>query len=222
MSKVLVLAVHPDDETIGCGGTLLRHKAEGDEIYWLIATNLSEESGFAKEKIRKREKEIDKIAGIYGFNGIYKLGIPTKKVDTFPKDELISKISKVLNEVKPSIIYLPFINDVHSDHRIISELTFSCTKTFRCPFVKKVLMMETISETEFAPSLKEMVFVPNHFVDISGFLDKKLEFIKVFKSEIDESPFPRNAENIRALALFRGSMAGCRYAESFMIVKYIR
>lgn len=222
MNRVLVLAVHPDDETIGCGGTLLRHKAEGDEIYWLIATSIKEEDGFTKEEVRNRKNQIDAAARSYNFNGVYKLGIPTKKVDLLPKDDVINKISEIFNKVKPNIVYLPFMNDVHSDHRIIFELAFSCTKVFRYPFIKKTLMMETISESEFAPSLKGTVFTPNHFVDITKFLDKKIKLLKVFNNEIKKPPFPRSIENIKSLATLRGSMAGCKYAESFMILKDIR
>lgn len=220
--KVLVIATHPDDETIGCGGTLLRHKAEGDEIYWLIATSIKEEDGFTKEEVRNRKNQIDAASRSYNFNGVYKLGIPTKKVDLLPKDDVINKISEIFNKVKPNIVYLPFMNDVHSDHRIIFELAFSCTKVFRYPFIKKTLMMETISESEFAPSLKGTVFTPNHFVDITKFLDKKIKLLKVFNNEIKKPPFPRSIENIKSLATLRGSMAGCKYAESFMILKDIR
>jgi len=221
MSKVLVVAVHPDDETLGCGGTLLKHKASGDEIFWLIATSMKEDNGFSKEDISHRTAEIETVVNRYNFDGIYNLGIPTTKVDEFSISELIKMISKVFDEVEPKILYLPFIGDIHSDHKIIFEAAHSCTKTFRYPFIKKVMMMETISETEFAPSLKGTVFAPNHFVDISDFIDEKLDIMKTYKDEIGCHPFPRSLKNIRALAVFRGATAGCKYAESFMVLKEI-
>lgn len=221
MSKVLVLAVHPDDETLGCGGTLLKHKAGGDEIFWLIATSMKEDNGLSKEDISHRAAEIETIINRYNFDGVYNLGIPTTKVDEFSISELIKMISKVFDEVEPNILYLPFIGDIHSDHRIIVEAAHSCTKTFRYPFIKKVMMMETISETEFALSLKGFAFVPNHFVDISDFIDEKLDIMKTYKDEISCHPFPRSLENIKALSVFRGATAGCKYAESFMVPKEI-
>ena len=133
--------------------------------------------------------------------------------------ELIDKISKAINEVRPSIIYLPFKGDVHSDHRKIFEASYSCTKAFRYPFIKKIYMMETLSETEFAPSTKEDSFIPNSFVDISEYFEKKIEIMKIFKSEVAEHPFPRSEKNIRALAVLRGATCGCEYAESFMLLK---
>lgn len=216
-NKILVVAVHPDDETLGCGGTLLKHKHNGDEIYWLICTKIDDGSDYYDV----RENEIKQASDIYKFDGVFSLGLKTMRVDEYSMSDLIGKISKVINEVKPNIIYLPFKSDVHSDHRKIFEASYSCTKSFRYPFIKKIYMMETISETEFAPSAKDDAFVPNSFVDISNYLDKKIEIMKIFKSEIEEHPFPRSERNLRALATLRGATCGCEYAESFMLLKEI-
>ncbi|WP_103599256.1 PIG-L deacetylase family protein [Campylobacter concisus] len=214
-NKILVVAVHPDDETLGCGGTLLKHKHNGDEIYWLICTKIDEGSDY----YAVRENEIKQASDIYKFDGVFSLGLKTMRVDEYSMRDLIGKISKVINEVEPSIIYLPFKGDVHSDHRKIFEASYSCTKVFRYPFIKKIYMMETLSETEFAPGVKEDAFVPNSFVDISKYLDKKIEIMKIFKSEIGEHPFPRSERNLRALATLRGATCRCEYAESFMLLK---
>lgn len=217
MNKILAIAVHPDDETLGCGGTLLKHKANGDEIHWLICTTIDKNHSYYVT----REEEIEEVSNLYNFNSVHNLRLKTMQVDEYSMSELIGKISKVINEIKPNIIYLPFKGDVHSDHREIFEASYSCTKSFRYPFIKKIYMMETLSETEFAPSTKEDSFVPNAFVDISEFIDKKLEIMQVFKSEIDKHPFPRSERNLRALAIFRGATCGCEYAESFVLLKEI-
>ncbi|MBN2964206.1 PIG-L family deacetylase [Sulfurospirillum sp. T05] len=217
-NKVLIVAVHPDDETLGCGGTLLKHKASGDEIHWLICTTLSKDHNYYTQ----REKELSFVGAMYGFDSVHNLRLKTMQVDEYSMSELIGAISKVINEVQPNTIYLPFKGDVHSDHRKIFEVSYSCTKSFRYPFIKKIYMMETLSETEFAPSIKEEGFVPNVFVDISDFFEKKIEIMKVFKSEIAEHPFPRSERNIRALATFRGATCGCEYAESFVLLKEVK
>lgn len=216
-NKVLIIAVHPDDETLGCGGTLLKHKANGDEIHWLICTTIEEEHSF----FPTREKEIEKVSKLYNFDSVHNLRLKTMQVDEYSMSELIGKISKVMNEVQPNVVYLPFKGDVHSDHRKIFEASFACTKSFRYPFIKKVYMMETLSETEFAPSTKENSFIPNVFVDISDFMDKKIEIMKIFESEIGEHPFPRSERNLRALATLRGATCGYEYAESFVLLKEI-
>ena len=220
-SKVLVVAVHPDDETLGCGGALLKHKANGDEIHWLICTAMHEKNGFSQSVIMKRKKEIDAVAELYAFDNTHHLDLNAMKVDEYAMSDLIAKISLVIKVVQPGVIYLPFKGDVHSDHRKIFEAAYSCTKSFRYPFIRKIMMMETLSETEFAPSTKEDSFIPNYFVDISDFFEKKIKIMRCFESEIDEHPFPRSERNIRALATLRGATAGCEFAEAFMLLKEI-
>lgn len=221
MKKVLVLAVHPDDETLGCAGALLKHKAQGDKIYWVIATKMDSKSGYSRGHIAQVSKQIRKVSSIYGFDKVVNLGFSTKLTDVVAFNTLVEKISAVFNEIKPDTIYLPFKADAHSDHRIIFDAAYSCTKVFRYPFIKMILMMETISETEFGPAGVADSFSPNYFVDISGFLDKKIDIMKIYERELGMHPFPRSAENIKALAVFRGAMAGCRFAESFMLLKQI-
>ena len=221
MNRILVVAVHPDDETIGCGGTLLKHKKNGDEIYWCIVTSMYEENGFTAETVQRRDKEIETVARSYGFDGIECLGFATKALDVVPIRDLVEKFSKVIQEVKPHTVYLPFKNDVHSDHRVAFQAAYSCTKAFRSPFLKRILMMEVLSETEFVPAAKEDFFVPNVYVDMSDFMEKKLEIIECYKDELESHPFPRSARNIRALATLRGATAGVEYAESFMLLKEI-
>ena len=222
MNKILVIAVHPDDETLGCGGTLLKYKANGDEIHRLIATDIKESEGYGISTIRKRNKEITKIDELYGFTSVNKLDLSTTKVDTYSMSVLVSKFSSVIDRIKPDIIYLPFKSDVHSDHKYIFDAAYSSTKSFRYPFIKKIYMMETLSETEFSVSTKEDSFVPNVFVDVSEHINKKIELMNIYKSEIGKHPFPRSERNIIALATYRGATANCNYAESFMLIKEIK
>lgn len=218
MNKILIVAVHPDDETLGCGGTLLKHKENGDEIHWLICTQTNLTNDFYKV----REKEIEEVTNLYNFDSVINLQLKTMQVDKNSMSELIGKISKVINEVKPDTIYLPFKGDVHSDHRKIFEASYSCTKSFRYPFIKKIYMIETLSETEFAPSTKEDSFIPNVFVDISEFMDKKIEIMNIFESEVGKHPFPRSERNLKALGTLRGATCGVEYAESFVLLKEIK
>ncbi len=220
MNKVLVVAVHPDDETLGCGGTLLKHKHKGDEINWLIATDIKESEGYNEKTVKSREAEIIKIKKLFDFNSVNRLGLSTTKIDKYSISELIQKISSVINKVKPNIVYLPFKGDVHSDHKYIFDAAYSCTKSFRYPFIKKIYSMEVLSETEFSPD--DNGFIPNLFVDISDYIDKKIEAMKIYEGEIGSHPFPRSERNIRALATYRGAIPNCNYVESFKILKEIR
>ncbi len=218
MNKVLVISPHPDDETLGCGGTLIRHKKEGDEIHWLIMTNVnSSEKKFHSVK----EKEIGEVSKAFNFNSTSRTKFTTSQLDSVPRKEIIQVISKVFEEIQPNFLYLPFKNDIHSDHSIVFDAAASCTKSFRNPYVKRVMIYETISETEFAIRPDKEQFKPNLWIDISDYIDKKVEIMSLYESEIGKEPFPRSEQNIRSLANFRGSTAGVLSAEAFILLKEI-
>ena len=217
MSKVLVIAPHPDDETLGCGGTLPRHKEEGDELYWVIVTCISEDMGWPEAAVKKRDAEIDSVAKKYGFSDVFNFRLPTTKLDTLPIFNLIEKITDVYKKVEPDIIYMPFAHDLHTDHQSIAKAMQSTFKWFRYPHIKKVLMYETPSETEFN-FIEKNIFNPNVFVNISDNLDYKIETMKIYESEMGDFPFPRSEKTIRSLAAFRGSQSGFEAAEAFELV----
>ena len=222
MKKILVVAVHPDDETLMCGGTLLKHKAGGDKIYWLIVTDINKEHGWGEAVVTKRDNEIQKVEDLYDFDKTFNLNFPTTKLDEIPLNKIIESISNVFNEVQPNIIYLPNRSDIHSDHKIAFHAAYSCTKNFRYPFIERVLAGETMSETEFVPALPENIFTPNVFIDITNFLEQKLNIFETFNSEVMKNNYPRSISAIKSLARFRGSSIGKKYAESFMLLKEIK
>jgi LmbE family N-acetylglucosaminyl deacetylase len=219
--KILIISAHPDDETLGAGGTLLKHKANGDKLYWIIITSISENYGFSKDRVNSRHKEIDEVRKRFGFENVYFLNYPTMSLTSSSVPNLVPEISKIFQDVKPEVIYTLNRSDAHSDHRYLSDAVMACTKSFRYPFLKKILMYECISETEFAPSFPEKVFIPNYFVDISPFMEEKIEIMQIYSSELGDHPFPRSIRNIKALGTFRGAVAGCEYAEAFQIVRII-
>lgn len=222
MKKILAIAPHPDDETLGCGGTLLRHLAEGDEVHWLIVTSISVGIGFSEERVVLRDQEIERVALSYGFQSTRKLQFPTMRLDQVPKLDLVDTISQVVRDIQPDTLYLPYRNDAHSDHATVYDASTACTKSFRYPSVKAVYAYETLSETEFGLKPEDHGFRPNLLVDISDFLERKIEIMRLFDGEMASFPFPRSEVCIRALAQLRGSQAGTQAAEGFMIMKEIR
>lgn len=221
MNRVLVVAPHPDDETLGCGGTLLRHKAEGDTLHWLIATKISEELGFSAQRVAQRDAEISSVAKAYGFDQVHFAGLNTMYLDTYPKKVLVDSISTVFAEVQPSVVYTPYRLDAHSDHEAVYDAVLSCTKSFRYPSIKSVRAYETLSETEFGIRPEGSGFNPNLFIDISDYLEKKIEIMSLYAGELAPHPFPRSSDAIRALATLRGSTAGCLAAEAFLSLREI-
>jgi LmbE family N-acetylglucosaminyl deacetylase len=207
-SKVLIVSVHPDDETLGCGGTALLHKFRGDDVYCLHVTDGNE----------KQKALIQPLKEKYRFSSI-SLRFPEIVLEDISLSKLIPSISEVMKEIKPEIVYLPNRSDPHSDHRRVFDACQSCIKNFRYPFLRKVMMMEVISETDFAPPLIENAFIPNVFVDISEFMDKKIEVLQLFSSELLEYPNTRSIDTMRAYNRYRGSQINTAYAECFMLLK---
>lgn len=211
MSKVAVISVHPDDETLGCGGTLLKHKNRGDSIHCIFVT-----SGNAQQ-----QKIVSQLSDFYRFDTVVELHLPEIVLADLPLSELILPLKEVINRIEPEILYIPNRSDAHSDHRAVFEALIACTKPFRYPFIKRILMCEIISETDFSPALPERVFIPNVYVDISDFAEQKHEAIKLFASELMPAPYTRSWEAIEALEIYRGSQINVQRAESFMLLKSI-
>ena len=217
--RVLVVSPHPDDETLGAGGTILKLIDEGNDVYWLNITAMLNERKFSKESIERRELQLKDIEAFYGFTGSYHLKFSSTELEMIDSSEAIEIIGNIVKEIKPDMMILPDYNDAHSDHAKVFEWCYACTKSFRFPFVKKIVTMEIVSETDFGRPNNP--FVPNYYVDITGYVDKKIQAMQIYDTELGEPPFPRSEENIRALAVVRGATAGVRYAEAFRLIKYI-
>ncbi len=213
--NVLAISPHPDDETLGCGGSLLYHKNKGDNIYWLNITNITKTKGWSKKFVEKRQEEMIEVEKEYRFNDVYDLELPSTELDIIPIAKLVDNISKIYKIVKPEIIFAPFIHDVHTDHQVVSQALFSTFKWFRYPHIKKVFMYETLSETDFNFTSS---FRPNTFIDITKFIDNKIKIMNIYESEIKKFPFPRSEKSIRALASLRGSQCGYDSAEAFQLL----
>ena len=218
---VLVVAPHPDDETLGCGGSLLRHRSEGDRIHWLIATSMAG-TDYPGERLAERKTEIDAVATAFGFTSVHQLEMPAAGLDTIPRAEVVRAIGGVFRLVSPSVVYLPYAGDAHSDHGAIFQAAAACTKWFRFESITEVLVYETLSETDFGIDPDSRGFRPQLFVDISGQLEEKLRIMAIYRSELEAFPFPRSIEGIRALAMVRGVAMGAHAAESFMVLKQRR
>ncbi|WP_185837218.1 PIG-L deacetylase family protein, partial [Vibrio cholerae] len=113
---VLIVAPHADDETLGCGGTILKLISQGYSVHWLLVTGMSEEVGFSKKQIEIRKNEIESVASLYNFTSIHELKFPPARLDTISKGDIVVDISHAIHEIQPEIIFIPYRNDAHSDH----------------------------------------------------------------------------------------------------------
>lgn len=217
--QIVAVAPHPDDETLGCGGTLLRYKAEGHNIYWIIVTEAGSE--FSDDFKVSREEQIQQISRKYGFDDVIRLGFSSAQLDSMPLNQLISSFKNVFVDINPEIIFLPFPGDVHSDHNITFNAAISATKSFRQHSLKKTLCYETLSETDYNINPNHAVFRPNVYINIDKYIDEKMNIMRLYESEIKDPPFPRSLAALEAKARLRGSECHLHYAESFMLLKEI-
>ena len=215
--SILVIAPHPDDETLGCGGALLKHKKNNEVVSWLTVTSALDQKKWGKDFIKKRKSELELVASRYGFKNSYHLKFPSSEIDMVPISNIVSEISRIIEEMKPNLIYIPFHSDVHTDHQIISKSLGSIIKWFRHESIEKVLMYETLSETDLN-FISNSYFKPNYFVDISNYIIEKTKIMRLYASEIGSAPFPRSDEVITAQSVLRGSQCGFKNAEAFMMI----
>jgi LmbE family N-acetylglucosaminyl deacetylase len=218
--NVLVICAHPDDETLGCGGTVLKHVASGDDVSWAIATQ-AHEPQWSSETIERKAEEVARVAAAYGLAQHMRLGFPSSRLDVTPRSELIDAVARVIENTKPETVYVVDPGDVHGDHADLFEATLAVLKAFRMRAlgVRRVLTYETLSSTDAAPPSLSRAFVPTVFNDIGDFLERKLEIMALYESEAQPDPLPRGPAAIRALARVRGATVGVDYAEAFRLVR---
>lgn len=219
--KSLFIAPHPDDELLGCGGTLLKRVAQGETVAWVLMTAISVDKGWSKDQVEKREDEIDRVRQGLGIapKHLYRLNFPCAQLDQITLSTIIDNLSDIFKDFEPEELFLPHPGDIHSDHRITFEAASACTKWFRYPTVKRVLTYETLSETEFGLDQFSGAFRPNLFVDITDYLHQKIELLSVYQSEIGDHPFPRSLDAISSQALLRGAQRGVQAAEAFQLLR---
>ena len=220
--NVLAISAHPDDETLGCGGTLLRHHAQGDTIHWAVTTQ-AHAPKWPQEVIQRKAAEVAAVAKAYSMASTHKLGMPTIRLDTIPLEEVIAGLRTVIEQVRPEVVYLPHFGDVHTDHHVVFQATLSVLKAFymRTLGVRRVLSYETLSSTEAAAPQAYRAFVPNVYFDITPQIDRKIEIMSLFATECQPDPMPRGPSAIRALARYRGATVGVEYAEACMLVREV-
>lgn len=216
--KILVIAPHPDDEVLGCGGTIAKHVRKGDELHLCIVTK-AYTPDWSEEFLKNRPKEIAKSNKILGIQKTYFLDYPTVKLDTIPQNKLNKSISAVVNEVKPDIVYIPHKGDINKDHRLIFEASLVALRPVN-HIVKKIVSYEVISETAWGQELG--LFAPTIYENISKTFEIKIKAMESYKSELRQYPHPRSLMAIEALARKRGSEISVEFAEAFMLIREIR
>lgn len=215
----MVVSPHPDDETLGAGGSILKLRDSGNEMYWLNITDVQAGEGYSESFIEKRKIQIDEIRNYFSFNEFINLQFPPANLNDSIKGELINSIGRAFEQIKPDCIILPDYNDAHSDHKYVFEAAYACSKIFRRSYIKRILTMEIISETNFGMPYNS--FKPNLYIDVTDYFDRKIEALRIYDTELGSLPFPRSIDAVKAQAIIRGTESGVLYAEAFRVIKEI-
>jgi LmbE family N-acetylglucosaminyl deacetylase len=216
--KVIVIAPHPDDEILGVGGTIARFSDEGAEVYIVIITK-GYPPLFDEESINIGRKEALEAHKFLNVKETFFLSFPAANLDSIPSREINDKLIDIFKDIKPDIIFIPFNGDIHIDHQRIFLSALVAARPNNSEFPSFIYAYETLSETNWNAPYITPNFVPNVFIDISQYLDKKIEAFKKYKSQIKEFPHERSIESLKMLAMLRGSTVGCYAAEAFVLVR---
>jgi|TARA_B100001964_G_scaffold168831_1_gene185579 LmbE family N-acetylglucosaminyl deacetylase len=221
--NILVVASHPDDEVLGCGGTLYNLKKKGAKISVLFLSD--GESSRKHPKINKlileRKKQATEAARILGVQKIFFGNFPDNSMDSVPLLKIIQFIEKHIKKIKPDTIFTHFESDLNVDHQITSKAVITACRPIKNQTVKSILFFEILSSSEWNISIKNKSFKPNYFVDISKSIKFKLKALKQYKREMRTWPHPRSIEGVKLLSKTRGSSVGLSNAEAFILGRYV-
>lgn len=219
MQKILVVCAHPDDESLGLGGTLLLHSQKGDKIKVLVITDGETSRQNQLSSISTRQKQCKQACKTLGITNVDFLDYKDQSLDTTSVLSLSQSIEKEISLFNPSLIYTHFWNDLNQDHRRVFEATKIASRPVPKSSVKELICFETPSSTEWSYGEK---FSPNYFVDVKKVFNKKLKAISYYEKELQKYPHPRSVEGITSRAQYWGSTVGVNYAEAFVKVFEIR
>lgn len=224
-NKVLVIASHPDDEVLGCGGTTARLAENGCEVYTLIlgkgiaSRYENSDSKKMKSEIEELKKQVYAANKIIGAKQVFIHNFPDNSFDTVPLLDIVKVIEKVKNDIKPDIVFTHYEKDLNIDHQITYKAVITVTRPLPDETVKEIYSFEVLSSTEWA---YPTAFSPDVFFDISETLESKLKAMKIYNSELRMYPHPRSLEGIELNAKTWGMKVGVRHAEAFKAVRILK
>lgn len=220
IKKILILAPHPDDEVLGCGGLIRKNSEMGHKVYVLIATRGSSKR-YSEERIANVRKEALEAHSILGVTETIFLDFPAPDLDLISKADLSTEIAKILKKLEIEELFLPHRGDIHHDHQAVFNAGLVAARPTGGNTVKKVYSYETLSETEWAAPFASDAFIPTYFMNVTTQFEHKLKAMEQFKSQLRPFPNSRSLEAIRSLAKYRGCTVGFNFAEAFMVIRVI-
>lgn len=225
MTNILVIAAHPDDEIIGCGGSIRRFINEGMTAYSLILSDGSTSrydsvSPKVSEEIRIKLEKSQLADNVIGYKETFFHSYPDNSFDSVPLLSIIKTIEKYILQIKPAKIYTHHFGDLNIDHKLTFEAVQTATRPMYNYCVKEIYSFETLSATDWNFK-KQDLFCPNYFVNIESTFNEKIKAMKFYDSELRTYPHPRSLEGLELSAKKWGTVSGLNYAEAFEIIRKI-
>ena len=223
MSKtVLIVAAHTDDEVLGCGGTIARHVAEGDAVYAVfMADGVSSRTHADQDDHAARNSSAERARKILGIRENFYFGLPDNRLDSLPLIEIVKRLESIIAQLQPNVIYTHHSGDLNVDHRIAHQAVLTACRPLPGSSVQEIYAFEVMSSTEWSGQFAEP-FIPNHFVDISNHLDKKMAGLQEYSVEMRSEPHSRSIQHLLHLVHHRGHTVGVHAAEAFLTVRTLR
>ena len=218
-NNILIIAAHPDDEILGCGGTIIKLKKDFN-IKVLFMTDGVSARGKKSKEIIERKKSCKKLFKKLGISEPTFFNFPDNQMDSVPMLQIVKKIEHILKKIKPVTIFTHYAECLNIDHQITCKSVLTACRPLKNSTVKKILSFEILSSTEWS-KFKNKGFEPNYFIDISKQMKKKISSMKHYRRELRKYPHSRSIKAIEALARFRGVSCGVKYAEGFYLNRLI-
>ena len=224
--NILVIAAHPDDEILGCGGTLIKYQKKGYRVKVIFIsdgeTSRRSTAKNIKMLILRRENQAIKVSELCKFLKPVFLRLPDNQLDRIALLDITKKIENEITQHQPHIIFTHSESDLNIDHRIVHQATMTACRPYKFKCVKSIYSFEIPSSTEANFTEKKKFFNPNYFFDVEKEIKKKIDALKVYKQELEKWPHPRSLKNVKLLANYRGSQSGLKYAEAFNLLRKIK
>ncbi len=226
-SPVLVIAAHPDDEILGCGGTVARLVADGHHVHFAImgegmTSRHPQRSDADAKELTALHQQAHAAAAKVGVTNVVLHELPDNRLDTVPLLDVVKLVEDLVDRIKPEVIYTHHAGDLNVDHGVIHRAVLTATRPVAGQPVLDIYAFEVPSSTEWAFQRIEPSFRPNVFVDITQSLELKIAAMECYRTEARKFPHPRSPEALRAIATRWGSVVGCAAAEAFELVRSVR
>ncbi|BBW92218.1 GlcNAc-PI de-N-acetylase [Pseudoalteromonas sp. PS1M3] len=220
MSTILVVVAHPDDEVLGCGGTIARHTSQGDKVVLCCMTNGVSARGEFREEQLKRQLAQKAASEELGLSDVINFDFPDNQLDTVPLLTIVKSIETVIKKYLPTIIYTHFAGDLNIDHYITNRAVLTASRPQKGDSVNEIYSFEILSSTEWYPSGAQL-FSPQMIVDITHVYGQKVRALNCYDLELRPPPHSRSDKCIHALATLRGNTHGFEFAEAFMVERIL-